>query len=296
MTTQIKQTDYLYSKKQLVDAELDVITANMAPDKLSTKDYVEALRDSVLEGGKRIRPVFTLAVYELYKKQDSKVVTASCVTELIHAGSLMLDDLPCMDNAKYRRGKKSSHYQYGEYLAILASAALWVEGFRILTELNTDKLDVLVSKTAVCMGGKGLIHGQLLDLAAFNSVQTIEELEECYKLKTSVLFDLAAIIGAVLAGASVKDQKIISKMATAFGVAYQIRDDILGATQSFEQTGKDTKSDETNHKPNYVSLLGVEKAKIELHNKISESTDCLDQLHKEDDNNLRALITSLALH
>jgi geranylgeranyl diphosphate synthase type II len=282
------------AKKSLVDAELSAITANMVPTSMNTKDYYEALTHSVLEGGKRIRPVFTLAVYELYKKLNPAIITASCVTELIHAGSLMLDDLPCMDDAKYRRGKKSSHYQFGEYLAILASAALWVEGFRLLTELKTDKLDILVSKTATCMGGKGLIQGQLLDLAAFNSVQTSRELRECYKLKTSVLFDLAATIGAVLADADDKDQELISQFAVSFGVAYQIRDDILGAIQTFEQTGKDTKSDEKNHKPNFVSLLGVEKAKVELNKEISKALSCLDQIGRNDAN-LRALVGSLAV-
>ena len=283
---------YLATNKILVDNELDAILTDMMPPEMATEGYVEALKHSVLEGGKRLRPIIALATYELYRPIDEEIIRASCVTELIHAGSLMLDDLPCMDNAEYRRGKKSSHSLFGESLTILSSAALWVESYRILAGLKTEHHAQLVQKAADSMGGKGLIQGQLLDLAAFNATQNIEELRKCYELKTSVMFDLAVSIGAILGGASDSELDVLHNFAVKFGVAYQIRDDIIDETQTIEQAGKDTGLDSKNGKPNYVSLLGIKEATNELNQTIDEALSHLKTLNT-DSTNLKGLSNAL---
>lgn len=281
--TQTKQfDDYLIKQKKIIDKQLLKILFNMRPKRMSNATYIESINHSVVTGGKRLRPIMTMAIYELFSKDTSKIVEPSCAVELIHTGSLMLDDLPSMDNAFTRRGVESGHSLFGESLTILSSAALWIEAYRILSTVDPRHVATVIHKTSECVGGKGLIQGQILDLASFNSVQSEKELEFCYKLKTSVLFQLAGTIGASLGGANPAELDIIDKFTTTFGLSYQIRDDIIDSVQTSEQAGKDTNIDSKNHKPNYVSLFGIEKSKTILKKHVSDAKKLLRTLHRDD--------------
>jgi geranylgeranyl diphosphate synthase type II len=267
---------YLKRTKKRVDTELlKILTKKLQPKKIPPNGFKASTIHSVLIGGKRIRPILAIASYEMCGGVDASIYTAACSLELIHAGSLMLDDLPCMDNADYRRGEPTTHKLYGEATTILASASLWVAAYELLSEIDNKQLPELIHKTSTAMGSRGLVQGQLLDLAAFNSTQDIKDLEECYRLKTGVLFALATSMGAILANAPENIVKALDIFGEKLGIAFQIRDDIIDTTQSFEESGKDAHLDSINNKPTYVSILGLEGAKNALQNTLD---DCQAQL------------------
>lgn len=273
---------YLADNKIKIDAELfKILTEIIQPSVLPPNGFEATTIHSVLKGGKRLRPILTVATYQMNGGTDQSIYTAACAMELIHAGSLMLDDLPCMDNADYRRGEPTSHKLFGESTTILASASLWVSAFDILSEIKNENALRLIKKTSKAMGSRGLIQGQLLDLASFNETQNINELEECYRLKTGVLFSLATVAGAILAGAPRVEEIAMEKFGEQLGIAFQIRDDIIDATQTILESGKDARKDQINNKPSYVSILGVEGAKKALNDKLDSCSGLLAQFKNQ---------------
>jgi geranylgeranyl pyrophosphate synthase len=267
--------DYLDTKKALINKELLRILLGMKPKKMSLKSFEESTSHSVIIGGKRIRPILTLAAHEACQGNHPSVLQAACSIELVHAGSLILDDLPCMDNADLRRGQPTNHKLYGESTTILTAAALWVKAFEVLSNIQSPNTNKITSSIATAMGSKGLVQGQLLDLAFFNSVKKVSDLEECYRLKTGVLFGASVSIGALLADASTSQLMALQKFGEQLGIAFQIRDDIIDETQTAEESGKDAHLDVINNKPTYVSLLGLEGARKALKKKTKEAIDCL---------------------
>jgi len=224
------------------------------------KDLVESMKYTLMGDGKRMRPLLTIAVYEMFNANYHDVIAPACTVELIHTSSLMLDDLPCMDNAVFRRGRKANHTQFSESTTILASAALFSTSFKLLSEIPDIHINELIGDTASAIGGGGLIKGQFMDLASFSEVRTTAELDEMYYLKTGVLFELSAKIGSMVAKADKKTMTEITSIGRDIGCAYQIRDDIIDSLQSTRQSGKDMNLDVRNQKPTYVSILGIEKA------------------------------------
>ena len=256
----IDVADYMSTKKQAVDTALLRVTESLQPSIIGIESYRDEMYHAIIGGGKRIRPILAIAAFESCGGVGDSILMPACIPELIHAGSLMLDDLPCMDNATTRRGKPTAHALFGESSTILISAALWIGAFEVLSTLNSVHSQALTKKMSKIMGGKGLIQGQLLDLAAFNSSQNIEDLEECYKLKTGLLFSLCTSIGATMTGASDTTITAFEKYGEEIGIAFQIKDDIIDASNTSDQTGKDSGLDIKNNKPNYVSLLGLDGA------------------------------------
>jgi geranylgeranyl diphosphate synthase type II len=275
--------DYLGAKKALINAELLKILLSMKPRKMSLESFDDSSHHSVIIGGKRIRPILAIAVYEACGGKSKDIVRAACTLELIHAGSLILDDLPCMDNADLRRGEPTSHKLYGEATTILTSAALWVQAFEILSSIVNINTSKLINRMASTMGSKGLVQGQMLDLASFNSVKRIKDLEECYRLKTGVLFGLSVSTGSLLAGAPLNAQHNLQNFGEQLGIAFQIRDDIIDATQTPEQSGKDAHLDLINHKPTYVSIQGLPSTKESLKLKIRECHELLSVCVNDND-------------
>ena len=254
-------TAYYKERKRLVDQHLASIFK--ASKKTSTQKLDAALTHTLLLSGKRIRPILAIATYELFGNDINEIIGPACAIELIHTGSLMLDDLPSMDNATYRRGKKTNHVLFGESTTILASAGLWVKAFDYLAVINHVKINNLVHETARFIGDQGLILGQYLDLFMLQKMTTIQELEYSYELKTSALFRLAVRYGSYLGKASAEDSELLDAYARHLGIAFQIRDDIIDATQTLVESGKDAQKDVVNHKANYVSLVGLDGAKTE---------------------------------
>ena len=268
---------YLRNKKLLVNKVLlELFKQNKSTFDISKLD--SALTHTLHLRGKRIRPIIAIATYELFASDLKVIARPACAIELIHAGSLMLDDLPSMDNASYRRGKKTNHLLHGESTVILASAGLWVKAFDLLSDVKDDTINALVRDTSRFIGENGLILGQYLDLFSFDKITTVAQLEYCYELKTAALFRLAVRYGSVLGGADKKSIKTLDQFASHLGIAFQIRDDILDVTETLKESGKDPNQDQINKKINYVSLLGIARAKKELTRHINAAKAELNKL------------------
>ena len=254
---------YLESRKRLVNEQLEKIVEE-GPQDHSLRKLADSLKYTLLADGKRMRPLLSIAVYELFKNDIEEIIEPACAIELIHAASLMLDDLPCMDDAEYRRGRQSNHRVFGEATTILASAALFVGAFKIFSKIESVKINPIVKETADSLGRLGLIRGQFLDIESFRSLKTVDELETAYYLKSGLLFENAVKIGALMGGANTEQLEILQKFGRDFGLAFQIRDDINDYILSREESGKDERIDVRNQKPTYVSLLGLAGAEEAL--------------------------------
>lgn len=255
----IIDSEYSNKKKDSINQGLQTIFAQEL-QKYGLEKLVHAMEYTLMGQGRRYRPLLALAVYELFHDSSDAVIKPACAIELIHTSSLMLDDLPCMDNATVRRGRGASHIVFGESTTILASAALFASAFKLFADIHSVAINEIVGQAADSIGGEGLIKGQYMDVESFNTIQTIEELDACYYLKTAVLFQLSAKLGAVMAEASTDEVRMLERMGSELGLAYQVRDDILDATLTLQQAGKDVKIDAKNGKPTYVSILGLPEA------------------------------------
>lgn len=264
---------YYTERKKLIDFRLSEILNGSGYS--GSRIFDEALKYTVLSKGKRVRPVFAIAVFELFDDDIEKIVNPACAIELLHAGSLMLDDLPSMDNAKFRRGNKTSHTQFGESTTILACAALWVRSFDLIANTNHSRAPEILSSATNLVGPEGIILGQYYDLEAIKCSYTMDELVYHYELKTAALFRLAAKFGSVLGGATKHQEDLLDEYARCLGIAFQIKDDIIDATQTAEYSGKDARQDEINHKQNFVSTIGLEASEYELRKYLEMASNAL---------------------
>ncbi len=234
------------------------------------RTVIEAMNYSFLAGGKRLRPMLMQETYRLFGGRSRVIEPFMAAIEMIHTYSLVHDDLPAMDNDEYRRGKKTTHVVYGEAMAILAGDGLLTYAFETAANAfdiepqNTGigrSLKVLARKAGIY----GMVGGQTVDVESEGSKDmTKERLDFIYRLKTSALIEASMLIGAILAGATKSEQKIVEEVAGKVGLAFQIQDDILDVTSTMEVLGKPIGSDEKNQKMTYVAYEGLEKAKEEV--------------------------------
>ena len=234
------------------------------------RTVIEAMNYSFLAGGKRLRPMLMQETYRLFGGRPRVIEPFMAAIEMIHTYSLVHDDLPAMDNDEYRRGKKTTHVVYGEAMAILAGDGLLTYAFETAANAfdiepqNTGigrSLKVLARKAGIY----GMVGGQTVDVESEGSKDmTKERLDFIYRLKTSALIEASMLIGAILAGATKSEQKIVEEVAGKVGLAFQIQDDILDVTSTMEVLGKPIGSDEKNQKMTYVAYEGLEKAKEEV--------------------------------
>ena len=228
----------------------------------------DAMKYSLYAGGKRIRPVLTLACCAALEGDMKSALCYGSAVEMIHTYSLVHDDLPAMDNDEYRRGKKTTWVAYGEDMAVLAGDGLL--NFAFETALKAfGKADAM--KVAECLkilAGKagiyGMIGGQVVDVMSEEKKIDMETLLFIHRNKTSALIQSSMMIGAVLAGASKEEVDKIEKIGEDIGLAFQIQDDILDVTSSLEVLGKPVHSDEKNEKTTYITLEGLEKSKKDV--------------------------------
>ena len=234
------------------------------------KLLIEASNYSVLVGGKRLRPMIMLESFKAFGGTGNVVEPFMAALEMIHTYSLVHDDLPAMDNDEYRRGKKTTHVVYGEAMAILAGDALLTYAFETAAKaLDIEPQNPGIGKAIRILSAKagiyGMVGGQTVDVESENTCDmTKEKLDFIYRLKTSALIEASMMIGAVLAGATGSEQKIVEAVASKVGLAFQIQDDILDVTSTMEVLGKPIGSDEKNHKSTYVTYEGIEKAKQDV--------------------------------
>jgi geranylgeranyl diphosphate synthase type II len=226
----------------------------------------EAMKYSLLNGGKRIRPVLALEFARACGGSREDCLPLACAIEYIHTYSLIHDDLPCMDNDDLRRGKPSCHKEFDESTALLAGDALLTHAFEIISscDLSDDKKVMAVSLLAQNSGVAGMIGGQVIDLLFEQGNPTVKELLTVYKLKTGALISAACLLGCISAGATDEQLTAASKFAYSLGIAFQIQDDILDIIGDEKELGKPVGSDEQNNKKTYATIVGIEKAKNDV--------------------------------
>ena len=229
----------------------------------------EAMRYAVLDGGKRLRPLLVMAAFEAVHcgagdDGSEAALRAACAVELIHAYSLVHDDMPCMDNDVLRRGKPTVHVQFGEALALLAGDALQAFAFELLTP-DKDRIPAAVQATlcrqlARAAGSAGMAGGQAIDLASVGLALTQEQLRQMHRLKTGALLQASVMMGAACGAASVTAHKALADYGAVLGLAFQVVDDILDVVADSATLGKTAGKDAVSDKPTYVSLLGLAPA------------------------------------
>ena len=255
---------------QAVKEAEEIVYSYLPAEEGHQKTIFEAMNYSVKAGGKRLRPILMREVYRLFGGQGKEIEPLMAAIEMIHTSSLIHDDLPCMDNDEYRRGKKTTHVVYGEAMAILAGDALLTYAFETAAKaLDIEPQNPGIGKAIRILSAKagiyGMVGGQTVDVESENTCDmTKEKLDFIYRLKTSALIEASMMIGAVLAGATGSEQKIVEAVASKVGLAFQIQDDILDVTSTMEVLGKPIGSDEKNHKSTYVTYEGIEKSKQDV--------------------------------
>jgi geranylgeranyl diphosphate synthase type II len=229
---------------------------------------------SFLAGGKRLRPMLMQETYRLFGGSSDIIEPFMAAIEMIHTYSLIHDDLPAMDNDDYRRGRKTTHVVYGEAMGILAGDALLNFAFEtackgLMQDVGNPAVARAIQILAQKAGIYGMLGGQVVDVESEGQPLEREKLDFIYDLKTGALIEASMLIGAVLAGASEKEQQVILQVAKDVGLAFQIQDDILDVTSDMETLGKPIGSDEKNHKTTYVTIRGLAQAQKDVE-KISE--------------------------
>ncbi|MEG1448316.1 MAG: polyprenyl synthetase family protein [Oscillospiraceae bacterium] len=273
--------------KNLVEKMLDTFVVFDENEKY--KIITEAMRYSLLGGGKRIRAALVLAVYSEFSDDIMPAVPFACAIEMIHGYSLVHDDLPCMDDDDVRRGKPSCHKKFGEANALLAGDALLTFAFETITEkADFRKIDPVNAMKATnilasCAGYKGMIGGQVLDLASEGKKVSIEEIAYTNSLKTGKLIIAACLMGATIGGATEEYIAQIEKYASYIGIAFQIADDILDSVGDEIKLGKPIGSDLSNNKTTFVSEYGVEKAREIALDYVQKAKDCLKNAGVKDE-------------
>jgi len=273
MTTELKQL--LQSYTEQVDAQLEkIIPKNSGPG----AELFAAMRYSVFNGGKRMRPALCFAAAEAVSASDSNTTRVAAAVEMIHAYSLIHDDLPAMDDDDLRRGVPTCHIQFNEATAILAGDALQSLAFKQLSELDLPasvslQLVALLSDLAGC---NGMVTGQAIDLASTGKQLTADELTHMHNHKTGALIEASVLMGAMATNQASDEQlEALKKYSRAIGLAFQIQDDILDVESSTEQLGKSQGSDSDKNKPTYTSILGIETARSEAERLYQQSLGAL---------------------
>ena len=249
--------------RRRVEEELDKYFVESCPQ----GELLEAMRYSLLAGGKRIRPMLVLQFCAACGGDINAAMPAACAVEMLHTYSLIHDDLPCMDNDELRRGKPTCHVVYGETNAVLAGDALQASAFRTVLQcpVSADKLVAMAMTLAEAAGEQGMCGGQYLDTSHDGEAGDEETLRYLHSLKTGALLEAACLMGAHCGGADAAQICAASRYARNLGMAFQIRDDVLDITSTTEELGKPVGSDEENGKSTFVTLLGVEGCERLVH-------------------------------
>jgi farnesyl diphosphate synthase len=254
---------------------------------------VDAMRYAVLDGGKRLRPLLVLATCEAVHGNGQAALRAACATELIHAYSLVHDDMPCMDNDVLRRGKPTVHVKFGEAQALLAGDALQALAFELLTPDDAAIPGTLQARLcrllAQAAGSAGMAGGQAIDLASVGQPLTERQLREMHRLKTGALLQGSVLMGAACGHASPAQTVALEAYGAAVGLAFQVVDDILDATEDSATLGKTAGKDALQDKPTYVSILGLQASRDYAQALLTEALAALAQTHLADTQALAAL-------
>ena len=235
----------------------------------------EAMRYSMFAGGKRLRPGLAKAAFDMFGGKGDKIWLATSALEMLHTFSLIHDDLPCVDNDDYRRGKLTSHKKFGEATAVMAGDALCVQAFELMGRAGDARaIEVL----AHLLGTYGMIGGEMTDIECEGKKVDLEIVDYIHYHKTAALIEASLQVGAMLAGADDKSIEAIRNYGRSIGLAFQIVDDILDIVSTTEELGKDAGSDIEKGKATYPSIVGLENSRAKAKELYDESLKALDSL------------------
>ena len=271
---------FLKEQRLLVEGAFDSYIPAAAGD---FRDHIEAMRYSLLAGGKRVRPILCLAAARAVAAEDineEDILPVACALECIHTYSLVHDDLPAMDNDTLRRGKPTNHVLYGEAAAILAGDGLLSWAFDLLSNpkhgcLEADRKLRITHCIARAAGSFGMVGGQALDIASENTAFPFTTLQTIHRSKTGALITASVLSGAIGAGADDTQLQALEQYGNQIGLAFQIVDDLLNVTATTEQLGKAAGSDAELGKATYPAYFGIEETRIRAKNAVEEAKNCL---------------------
>ncbi len=282
----IELREYLTIRRGLVNQAID----NIIGEPTASGRIINAMRHSLLAGGKRLRPILCLASAEAVGGQMEDVMNAACAIELIHTYSLIHDDLPAMDNDHLRRGKPTCHVAFDEPTAILAGDALLTLAFEILSsseirnETHASKQLEVINAIAVAAGCRGMIEGQMRDMdAEGGSLLDQEALEAMHALKTGALIEASVATGAVLGGGDANYIQRLNVYAKNIGLAFQVTDDILNVEGDPHIMGKEVGTDQNRKKCTYPSIMGMEQSKQFAKKLVNNALQALDFFDNKSD-------------
>jgi geranylgeranyl pyrophosphate synthase len=275
--------------QQTYQNRIEIVLQEMLPQK--DQPLAEPMRYSVLDGGKRIRPLLVYATGEALGVSAELLDKPAAAIEFIHAYSLIHDDLPCMDDDELRRGKPTSHIIFGEATAVLAGDALQTLAFDILSQtlhkISAKNQLKILNLLAVSSGINGMVKGQMIDLTAVGETLTEEQLETMHNHKTGALIKASVLMPSYCNDSKVDElvdkRKCLENYADAIGLAFQVRDDILDIQSDTETLGKQQGADIAADKPTYPSILGMSAAKEKLYQLHQKALNSLDDFGKEAD-------------
>jgi farnesyl diphosphate synthase len=259
------------------------VQACLPPEEGEPRRLHAAMRYAVLNGGKRVRPLLVYAAGEFAAAADAVLDSIAASVELVHAYSLVHDDMPCMDDDVLRRGKPTVHVAFDEATAMLTGDALQAEAFRVLANapIAPDACVALIRDLAQASGTQGMCGGQAIDLAAVGRSMSAAELETMHRMKTGALLRASVTMGAAAGRVAAAEWPLLERYADAVGLAFQIVDDLLDAVSTSAELGKTAGKDLKQSKPTYVSVLGTEAARRWAERLRVDAHDALSSLGAE---------------
>jgi geranylgeranyl diphosphate synthase type II len=276
---------YLHKKREKINGALAAILNSAA----NSSQIIEAMKYSLLAGGKRLRPILCLAASEAVGGRSENVIRAACALEMIHTYSLIHDDLPAIDNDDLRRGKPTCHVAFDEATAILAGDGLLTLAFQILSKNNlTNKTQAskwleILHHIASAAGYKGMIEGQMRDIASEGARLDLETLEKMHALKTGALIEASIYSGAALGGGSQNQIELLGSYAKNIGLAFQVADDILNVEGDPAIMGKGVGTDQTRNKNTYPALIGIKESKAFAQKLVNNALQALGDFDNKSD-------------
>lgn len=259
--------DYLSSKKEIIERFLE---SYLPHEESYPQEIHKAMRYSLFAGGKRLRPILSIASYETVRDDTNSILPVACAIELIHTYSLIHDDLPSMDNDNFRRGKQTNHKVFGESIAILAGDALLTMAFTMMTDefytrkIKPESLIQVIREISLAAGDKGMVGGQAVDILSEDRSIDLKTLEYIHTNKTGALIRASVRAGGILAGANEEKLKGMTLYGEGIGLAFQITDDILDIEGTKEDLGKETGMDSAKGKNTYPALVGIDSSKVKV--------------------------------
>ena len=251
--------EYMATKAKSVNKALDAAVPLQNPLKIH-----EAMRYSLLAGGKRVRPILCIASCELVGGDESLSIPVACAVEMIHTMSLIHDDLPCMDNDDLRRGKPTNHRVFGEETAVLAGDALLSLAFEYVaaktTKVSPESVIQAIAELGSAVGSEGLVAGQITDICSEGTQVSLSNLEYIHVHKTAKLLEVSAVCGVIMGGGNAIEIEKVRTYARCIGLLFQVVDDVLDVTKSSAELGKTAGKDLASDKATYPKLMGVDKA------------------------------------